>query len=165
MSVYSPLFAATLLAAVVGTAPAPSQAQPASDQQPRMEQRVHADRATRPTPGRFIEGRLAFLRTELKLTDAQQPLFDKLADEMRATAKEMEARHAARRDKAKAEPASAVEKMERRNAAMKQASAASDRFLAAFKPFYASLSEEQQKTADQLFGRQNRHHHHGLRHH
>jgi protein CpxP len=159
MSVYSPLFAATLLAAVVGVAPAPAEAQPASDQQPRIEQRTE-----RPSPGRFIEGRLAFLRTELKLTEAQQPLFEKLADEMRASAKAMEARHAVRhqKGKARAKPVSAVEKMERRNAMMKQASAAGDRFLEAFKPFYASLSDEQKKTADLLFARHGggRQHHH-----
>lgn len=166
MSVYSPLFAATLLAAVAGTAPAPAQTQtqPASDHQLRTERRD--DHAARPAPGRFIEGRLAFLRTELKLTEAQQPLFEKLADEMRATAKATAARHAERRSNPKAGPASAVEKMERRNAMMKQVSAASDRFLEAFRPFYASLSEEQKKTADLLFARHGgKRHHHGMRHH
>lgn len=157
MSVYSPLFAATLLAAIAGTAPA--QAQPATDQV-KVEQQ-----SERPAPGRFIEGRLAFLRTELKLTEAQLPLFERLADEMRAGAKAMEARHAERKARDKAQPVSAVERLEKRNAVMKEATAASDRFLAALKPLYASLSDEQKTIADQLFGRHGGRHHHGMRHH
>lgn len=164
MSVYSPLFAATLLAAIAGTAPA-TQAQPASDQV-RVEQHVE-----RPAPGRFIEGRLAFLRTELKLTEAQLPLFERLADEMRASAQAMAARHAEHkaqgRDGAKVQPASAVERLEKRNAVMKEAAAAGERYLEALKPLYASFSDEQKAVADQLLGK--RHgggrHHHGMRHH
>ncbi len=159
MSVYSPLFAATLLAAIAGTAPA--QASPATDPA-RIEQP-----ATRPAPGRFIEGRLAFLRTELKLTDSQQPLFDRLAEEMRASAKAIAARHAERRaeGRSKAGPASAVERLEKRNAAMQQAAAAGERYLAALKPLYAALSDEQKQTADLLFARHGGRHHHGMRHH
>src|SRR5215831_15280409 len=38
---------------------------------------------------RHVEGRLAFLKTELKITDAQLPLWNALADAMRANAKTM----------------------------------------------------------------------------
>ena len=38
---------------------------------------------------RHVEGRLAFLKTELKITDAQLPLWNALADAMRANAKSM----------------------------------------------------------------------------
>ena len=158
MSVYSPLFAATLLAAIAGTAPA-AQAQPATDQV-KIEQHVE-----RPAPGRFIEGRLAFLRTELKLTEAQLPLFERLADEMRAGAKAMEARHAERKARDKTQPVSAVERLERRSTVMKEVSAASERFLTALKPLYASLSDEQKKTADLLFARHGGGYHHRMRHH
>src|SRR5262249_6931913 len=34
-------------------------------------------------PGRHIEGRIAYLKAELKITDAQQPLFDAVANAMR----------------------------------------------------------------------------------
>ena len=104
-------------------------------------------------PGRFIEGRIAFLRTELKLSPQQTPLFDTLANEMRASAKAMQDHHA-QRQQAKADtsaPASALEKLEQRSAMMKQATAAQDRYLAAFRPLYQSLSDEQKQTADQLF--------------
>src|SRR5215467_1255550 len=38
---------------------------------------------------RHVEGRLAFLKTELKITDAQLPLWNALADAIRANAKSM----------------------------------------------------------------------------
>jgi hypothetical protein len=38
-----------------------------------------------------IEGRVAFLKTELKITDAQLPLWNAVADAMRANAKSMSA--------------------------------------------------------------------------
>ena len=36
-----------------------------------------------------VEGRLAFLKTELKITDAQLPLWDAVADVIRANARSM----------------------------------------------------------------------------
>jgi hypothetical protein len=36
-----------------------------------------------------IEGRIAFLKTELKITDVQQPLWNAVADAIRATTKDM----------------------------------------------------------------------------
>ena len=38
---------------------------------------------------RHVEGRLAFLKTELKITDTQLPLWNAVADAMRANAKSM----------------------------------------------------------------------------
>src|SRR6516164_4872740 len=38
---------------------------------------------------RYVEGRLAFLKTELKITDAQLPLWNAVADAIRANAKSM----------------------------------------------------------------------------
>ncbi|HEX6959519.1 MAG TPA: Spy/CpxP family protein refolding chaperone [Ferrovibrio sp.] len=153
-----PLLAATMIAATIGAAPfafaqtAPAGNPPAATTQHRAA-RAHVQ------PGQFIEGRIAFLRTELKITPEQQPLFDKLADEMRAQAKAMQAHRAERKARVQqnqgqqAQAATALEKMERRNAMLKEVSAASDRFLASFKPLYAALSPEQQKTADLLFAR------------
>jgi hypothetical protein len=160
MSKSRPLLAAALVAATLGGAAltaAPvvfAQSAPAAaDQTAPMPPRHHAER---PLPGQFIEGRIAFLRTELKVTPQQQPLFDKLADEMRTTAKAMAARHEAMQaefKKADHRPVSSLERLERRSAMMKEAAASSDRFLATYKPFYESLSDTQKKTADLLFAR------------
>jgi hypothetical protein len=128
--------------------PAPGTTPPAAPHMPMQ----HAQQP-HPVPGQFIEGRLAFLKTELKLSAQQQPLFDKLADEMRASTKAMQERHAQRQQASAQTPAplSALEKLERRSTAMKEMAAAQDRYLAAFRPLYQSLSDEQKKTADLLF--------------
>lgn len=107
-------------------------------------------------PARFIEGRIAFLRTELKLTAAQQQLFDTLANEMRASATTMQARFEAHRQQASAQQPvqlSAVERLEQRQAMMKEMVTAQDRYLAALKPLYQSLSDEQKNTADTLLAK------------
>jgi hypothetical protein len=152
MSARNLLIAASVIA--TGFAGGLALAQPTTSQ-PGAPAPAHAQRADRPAPGKFIEGRLAFLKTELKLTAQQQPLFDKLADEMRAGAKQMQDRHAERQQASATTPApvSALEKLERRSAAMKEMTAAQDRYLAAFRPFYQSLSPEQKQTADELFAK------------
>lgn len=154
MSVFRrPFLAATLIAASLGAAPlALAQPAPGADA-PQHRMMKHDQRAERPAPGRFIEGRLAFLRTELKLTPQQQPLFDKVADEMRASAKSMAEKHEARRQQASADKPTALDRLEQRQALMKEVVAAQERYLAAFRPFYQSLNAEQQKTADELFAK------------
>lgn len=153
MSIRNALLAASVIAAGFGGGLAVAQPAPQPGQPLGHPPAAHAQRAERPAPGKFIEGRIAFLKTELKLTAAQQPLFDKLADEMRAEAKVMQERHAERQQASATAPApvSALEKIEKRQAMMKEMTAAQDRYLAAFRPLYQSLSTEQKKTADELF--------------
>ncbi|MCC7046771.1 MAG: Spy/CpxP family protein refolding chaperone [Alphaproteobacteria bacterium] len=122
-----------------------------------------------------IDGRLAFLKAELKITPAQESKWQdyekvlrgqaaerKLASEkMRAEwqAKRAEFRKAADEAKAKGQPAprptrasvSAVERMERQQKFMKARLDNQEKVLDAFKPLYASLTDDQKKTADQLF--------------
>lgn len=151
MSARNLLIAASVLA--TGFAGGLALAQPAGPApQPGAPHAQHA------APGRFIEGRIAFLRTELKLTPQQTPLFDTLANEMRSSAKAMQEHHAQRQQanaqKASAQtpaPVTALDKLEWRSAMMKEAVAAQDRYLTAFRPLYQSLTEEQKQTADQLF--------------
>ena len=160
MSARNLLIAASVIA--TGFAGGLALAQPAAQQPGAPATQVQRADHVRPAPGRFIEGRIAFLKTELKLTAQQTPLFDKLADEMRAGARTMQERHALRQQaSATTAPASALEKLERRSTAMKEMTAAQDRYLAAFRPLYQSLSAEQKQTADQLFGQ---HGHIGGRH-
>jgi protein CpxP len=151
MSARNLLIAASVIAS--GFAGGLALAQPAS--QPGAPAAAHVQRADRAAPGQFIEGRIAFLKTELKLTAQQTPLFDKLADEMRTGAKAMQERHAQRQQASATTPApqSALEKLERRSTAMKEMTAVQDRYLAAFRPLYQSLSDDQKKTADLLFAK------------
>lgn len=108
-------------------------------------------------PGRHIEGRIAFLRAELKITPAQAAAFDRVAAAMRENVKDMaklHEQHRADHDK----PKSAVERLEMMEKFGEMHTQHEQRFLAAFKPLYDSLSDEQKKTADELFGG---HHHRG----
>ncbi|MGO8916921.1 MAG: Spy/CpxP family protein refolding chaperone [Stellaceae bacterium] len=107
-------------------------------------------------PGRHIEGRIAFLKAELKITDAQAPAFESVAQAMRENVKEMarlHEQHRADRDT----PKTAVERLEAQVKFGEIHTQHEQRFLAAFKPLYDSLSPDQKKTADELLAD----HHHG----
>jgi hypothetical protein len=111
-------------------------------------------------PGRHIEGRIAFLKAELKITDGQAPLFEKVAQVMRDNAKEMaplRAQRHANRDK----PKNAIERLEARARFGELRTQQTQRLLAAFKPLYDGLSDDQKKTADELLGGHRHHHHRG----
>ena len=121
-----------------------------------------------------IDGRVAFLKAELKITDQQQSQwsnFEKVlrenAAERKAAGEKMRAEHQAKRaefqkaaEEAKAKGQTptpptrptAVERMEQRQAFAKARLETEAKVLNAFKPLYASLSDDQKKTADQLFG-------------
>ncbi len=108
-------------------------------------------------PGRHIEGRIAFLKAELKITDAQASAFARVAEAMRENVKEMAQLHEqfrADRDK----PKTAVQRLETRVKLGELHTQHEHRFLAAFKPLYDSLSDEQKKIADELLA--GHHHHH-----
>ena len=99
-----------------------------------------------------IEGRIAFLKAELKITDAQAPQFEKVAQAMRDSAKERAqafAQFRGDRDK----PQTAVERLELRARFDQMRSQQAERFLAAFRPLYQTLSDDQKKAADELLAR------------
>jgi hypothetical protein len=145
------LLAAVPLAEVALAQPGPGAAAQESDQ----KQRVRPSR---------IEGRLAFLKTELAITDAQTAQWNAFADMLRQQDK-------ARRDRfeqmraSRGKEASAVERLEQRERASEARAAELKQFLATFRPLYAALSDEQKKTADDLFGRDHGRGHHAMRRH
>ncbi|HZB91662.1 MAG TPA: Spy/CpxP family protein refolding chaperone [Stellaceae bacterium] len=139
-----------------GPAPAYAQASPAA---PPAHAQAHPEHQHF-DPTRFVDGRIAFLRAELKITPAQAPQFDKVAQAMRENAQDMKQRFEqmrANRDK----PKNAVERLEMRQRFAQMHVQHSERFLAAFRPLYASLSPEQKQMADELLAG---HHHHGRGH-
>jgi hypothetical protein len=96
-----------------------------------------------------VEGRIAFLKTELKITDVQLPLWNAVADAMREDAKSIEA--APRGAMATmSQPATLPERL----AAVENALAARldslRKLKTAVDPLYAALSDERKKTADEL---------------
>lgn len=105
-------------------------------------------------PGERVEARLAYLKTALKITEAQQPQWDAFAGVMRKQAQESDARIKAQHEKMAAHDGaqhpSAIERLERRQAFMATAAARLGERLAVEKPLYAALTPEQQQIADQV---------------
>ena len=108
---------------------------------------------------RHIDGRIAYLKAELKITPQQEPQFDRVAQAMRdnATARDQAIQQwRANRD----QPKSAIERLELRQQVAAERAQQSQRFLDAFKPLYASLSDHQNKAADEMLTRHGGHHGH-----
>ena len=97
---------------------------------------------------RHVEGRLAFLKTELKITEAQLALWNAVADAMRANAKTMS--DMAGGMVGGSQMATLPEKLAMREKMMTAHLEALRKFKAAVDPLYAALSDEQKKTADEL---------------
>ena len=97
---------------------------------------------------RHVEGRLAFLKTELKITDAQLPLWNAVADAMRANAKNMG--DMAGGMMGGSQTATLPDKLAMREKMITTHLEALRKFKAAVDPLYAALSDEQKKTADEL---------------
>jgi hypothetical protein len=145
------LLATAILTLGIATAMLPA---PGVAQQPAQPQTPGAATPARerPLPGRHIEGRIAFLRAELKITDAQQPAWERVAAAMRANAQQMN-QMAQQMRGTRDQPRSAVQQLEQRAQFAETRASADKTFLAAFKPLYDSLSDDQKKTADELFAR------------
>jgi hypothetical protein len=96
-----------------------------------------------------VEGRIAFLRTELKITDAQTPAWNAFADALRGSAKRM-------RDvgqtmmKPSATPLSVIETLDARERMFSAALESTRAIKASFAALNAKLSDEQKKTAAEL---------------
>jgi uncharacterized small protein (DUF1192 family) len=95
-----------------------------------------------------VEGRIAFVKAELAITEAQMPQFTKLSETIRANAKAMQAAMAANMASGAAATGPAhgdamIAMMTARLDAMKATHAAG-------KELYAVLTDAQKKTADQM---------------
>ena len=144
---------AAVLAGGAAVALGPIVADAQSQQSPQQPQRP--DRAAF-DPGRHIEGRIAYLKTELKITDAQQSAFDAVANVMRDNAKSMhDAFQSLRGDRG--QPQTALSRMEARAKFARLRADGEAQMLAAFRPLYQAMSPDQQKSADEMLG----HHDHG----
>lgn len=101
-----------------------------------------------------VEGRIAFLSAELKLTEAQQPLWNEVAEALRANARAakdmmagMPADMMMSMDSAAGTPVERIELHEKMLSARLEAL---HRLKAALEPFYASLDDTQKALADKL---------------
>ena len=95
-----------------------------------------------------VEGRLAFLKTELKITDAQLPLWNAVAAAIRANGKSVSEMSGPMMGGM--HTGTLPEKLAAREKMMTAHLEALRKFKAAVDPLYAALSDEQKKTADEL---------------
>ena len=96
-----------------------------------------------------IEGRIAFLKAELKVTDAQTAQWNAVANIMRQTdraTRELFGQFRDSRDK----PMNAVARLEWRERFASARTDGARSFLAAFRPLYEQMSEDQKRSADEL---------------
>lgn len=96
---------------------------------------------------KHIEGRLAFLKTELKIADAQSGAWEAFANAVRENAKAMKAVHPAASDAAATNLPDRIERHEKALAAHLEALR---RLKSAIGPLYTALTDEQKKLADEL---------------
>jgi len=128
---------------VAGAAVLPSFSAMAHDEQggPTFEQRV----------GDHIEGHIAFLKVELKITPAQEALWDKVAAVMRADVVDFDRLPAQNAAKVQAQP-TALQHLEERALYTALRAKCEQRFLDVFRPLYEQLTAAQRQVADELLG-------------
>ena len=96
-----------------------------------------------------LEGRLAFIKTELKITDAQLPAWNAFAEAVRGNAQTMKVEQQAMHGRVGTGVSLPDRLLAQANAFTAHAEEMT-RFKAALDPLYASLSAEQKKTADEI---------------
>jgi periplasmic protein CpxP/Spy len=152
----TPFLAAALFTGVaaVGLAPALAQTAPAPANSTAAPSEVRHHAVERMMPGQLVEGRIAFLKAQLKITPAQEAQWQQVEAAMRENAKTLDQTiTTARQNRSNM---NAVQRLESREQFAKVRVDNDARLVAAFKPLYASLSPEQQQMANQLVGA---HHH------
>ena len=99
-------------------------------------------------PFEHVEGRIAYLRAELKITDAQAAPWNAFADAMRADAAAMRAMH--ERMAKDGMPGTLPGRLAARQKMMSAHVGMLERMEAGAKPLYAALSAEQRTLLDQM---------------
>jgi len=94
------------------------------------------------------EGRIASLKIELKVTDAQATQWNRFADALRDTAKSMNGMHEQMMQSGA--PATLPEQLDRHEKMLSAHLASVKSLKEALGPLYASFSDDQKKTADGL---------------
>jgi len=138
--------AVMLLAFILFASPSPSSAASTKPGKTSADRVSKVDRE---------EARIKELQTKLKITPAQEPLWNKVTQVMRDNAKTMEALIKARIEKAGT--MTAVDDLKSYGEIAEAHADGLKKFIPVFEPLYASMSDAQKKDADMLF----HHGHHG----
>ncbi len=96
-----------------------------------------------------IDGRIAYMKAELKITPAQEPQFDKVAQAMRDNANDRQKAFQDMRAQ-RGKPHNAVDALNARIKMSQDRAQNDQRLLTAFKPLYDSLTPDQKKVADEM---------------
>ncbi|WP_342236194.1 Spy/CpxP family protein refolding chaperone [Inquilinus sp. OTU3971] len=101
-----------------------------------------------------IEGRIAFLRTELKITEQQLPLWNAVADALRANARSMagmmEDMQAAMMPSQGSEPRPLLQRLDVHEQMLAARLDSLRQIKTALQPLYAALDDTQKRAADDL---------------
>ena len=97
--------------------------------------------------GSHVEGHIAFLRTELGITPAEDPLWAAVAAAMREDVRNLQD---AENRVSHNRPANAIEYLQNRVMFANLRAQGEERFLTALRPLYNDFSPQQKQTADEL---------------
>jgi periplasmic protein CpxP/Spy len=153
----TPLLAAALLTSVTALALSPVSAQTTPPAPNSGTAQTQARHHARMLPGQLVDGRIAFLRAELKITPAQETQWQQVATAMRENANTLDQTISTAREQRGT--MDAVQRLTLREQFAKVRADNDARLLTAFKPLYTSLSAEQQQIANNLVAP-----HHGWHH-
>jgi hypothetical protein len=143
--------------AAIGLAPALAQTAPAPANSTAVPSEARHHAVERMMPGQLVEGRIAFLKAQLKIAPAQEAEWQQVEAALRENAKMLDQTITTERQNRS--NMGAVQRLELREQFAKVRLDNDARLLAAFKPLYASLSPEQQQMANQLVGAHHHRHH------
>jgi hypothetical protein len=115
---------------------------------PMMHQMMMGQQGGMGMPYEHVEGRIAFLKAELKITDAQAPQWNAFADTLRSNA--LAHRTAHQRMMTDGMPSSWPERLALQQKVLSTRLDSLKALEVAAKPLYAAMSDEQRKLADQL---------------
>ena len=114
-------------------------------QMPMMQMMRHGSMLD--VPSDYIEGRIAFMHAELRITDLQMAAWTEFANVLRANAKRSAEAHGAKGSQAASTTDDRLDEQERSLTARLEGVRA---LKAAYGKFYTVLDDKQKKTADEL---------------
>lgn len=129
-------------------------AAPAAQPQAQQGTRHHDGKRAFTQPSERVEARLAYIRTALKITDAQQAQWNAFAETLRNQARAADQRmqefRAQREQGATRERPNAIARLEREQQRHAESATRINERLAVQRPLYAALSTEQKAIADEV---------------
>jgi hypothetical protein len=154
------LAAATFLGALALTVPLNPAA--AQEQAPAAASKAHGHKAAEQNPEERVEAHIADLKAKLKITDAEAPQWDAVANVMRENAKESQARIDARN--ANTAATTAVDDLKNYAAFAQGHADGLKRMETAFEALYNVMPDDQKKNADLVFAQHEGRSEHGQSH-